>query len=270
MVSVARIFHYPVKSCRRVEVQTAQIGPEGIFRDRDYMIADAEGKLISQREVPQLALIDPTEVIALAAPVTEKRRPVTVHSWTGEGVDQGDTAAQFLGDICGIEARLIRFPSSYERQTGRGDGVVRYADGYPLLVVSNESLSALNDRLDEDIVIERFRPSIVIEGLDRPWAEDDIDTLGIGTVQIDLIKACGRCTVIAVDQDTAGINGEPLKELGRFRLLPREDRGQDIGFGMNAVPRTFGAVSVGDDIEVTYAAVPYVERVLAAKGKANG
>ena len=270
MASVARLFHYPVKSARRVEVQTAAVGAEGIYRDREYMVIDADGVLISQREQPRLALIEPTELVALADPVDDVRRPVTIHAWTGDGVDQGDAAADYLQDTLGIDARLVRFPSSYERRTGRGDGTVRYADGYPLLVVSEESLGALNDRLDEDVVIERFRPSIVLAGVDRPFAEDDVATLQIGAVTIELVKACGRCTVITVDQDTAQTGREPLKELGKFRVLPRDDRGQDIGFGMNAIARTFGEISVGDTAEVTYADVPYVERMLAAKGSANG
>ena len=177
MASVARLFHYPVKSAHRVEVQTAAVGAEGIYRDREYMVIDADGVLISQREQPQLALIEPTELVALADPVDDVRRPVTIHAWTGDGVDQGDAAADYLQDTLGIDARLVRFPSSYERRTGRGDGTVRYADGYPLLVVSEESLGALNDRLDEDVVIERFRPSIVLAGVDRPFAEDDVATL---------------------------------------------------------------------------------------------
>lgn len=270
MATVTRLFYYPVKSCRRIEVQTATVGPQGIFRDREYMVVDADGVLISQRQQPRLALIDPAVMIALAAPVDDRRRTVTVHNWTGEGVDQGDAAADYLRGHLGVEARLVRFPESYERRTGRGDGIVRYADGYPLLIVSEESLGALNDRLEEDVVIERFRPSIVLGGVDRPFAEDDVATLRIGAVTIEMIKACGRCVVITVDQDSAQTGREPLKELGAFRLLPRDDRGQDIGFGMNAIPRTYGEISVGDTAEIAYADVPYVERMRAAKGMVNG
>ncbi|MEO6956850.1 MAG: MOSC N-terminal beta barrel domain-containing protein, partial [Antricoccus sp.] len=95
MPTISRLFRYPVKSCRRVELTTAQIESTGISGDREYMIVDAEGVLISQRDVAELALIDPEELVSLAQP-SDDVLDIEMHSWRGKGIDQGAAAAKFL------------------------------------------------------------------------------------------------------------------------------------------------------------------------------
>lgn len=264
MPTISRLFRYPVKSCRRVELTTAQIAATGVAGDREYMIIDAEGVLISQREVAELALIDPEELIALAQP-SDDIRDVTLHAWHGKGADQGEHAARFLKKICNVDARLVKFPDSYKRKTGVGGGTTKYPDGYPVLVVSESSLDDVNRQLGEDFKMERFRPSIVLSGIDQPWAEDEIGAMRVGQVNIDLVKPCARCTVITVDQDTAEVGREPLKGLGAFRVLPTPD-GRGIIFGMNGIPRTIGEICVGDEAHVEQASQSYLQRFDPAKG----
>lgn len=264
MPTISRLFRYPVKSCRRIELTTAQIESTGISGDREYMIVDADGVLISQREVAQLSLIDPGELIALAQPSADVRE-IKLHAWRGKGVDQGAAAAKFLTAICKSDARLVKFPDNYERTTGVGGGITKYPDGYPVLVVSESSLADVNLRLAGDFPVERFRPSIVISGIDQPWVEDEIGSLSIGEVQIDLVTPCARCVVVTVDQDTAEVGREPLKGLGAFRALPTPD-GRGIIFGMNGIPRRLGEVSVGDQVRMEQASQSYLQRFDTANG----
>ena len=136
-----------------------------------------------------------------------------------------------------------------------------YADGYPLLVASSRSLDEVNRWLDEPVPMERFRPSIVLDGLEAPFVEDDIASIQIGEVHIDLVKLCGRCVMTTIDQDTAVKAKEPLREMGRRRVLPQLGGGQEIMFAVNAIPRTEGTINVGDEVAVTMHEQPYEQRV---------
>lgn len=267
MAHVSKLFYYPLKSGRRVEADALEITASGATGDRQYMVIDADGVLVSQREVTGLALVDAREVIASCQP-TGNLVPIRLHRWTGEGEDQGDTVAGQLSALLDHPVRVVRFPDNYERRTSRGDGLARYQDGYPVTVTSQTSLDELNTWLDEPVPIERFRPTMVIDGLERPFEEDDLLAIRVGDVELELVGPTGRCVVTTIDQDTAAKGREPLRELGKRRVLPALGGGQEIMFAINTVVRSEGVVRVGDDVHVMHADAPYAERV--TKGDERG
>lgn len=263
-VRVARLFRYPLKSGRRIEVSEAEVRSTGLAGDREYMVVDPDGDLVTMRELHALGLLDSADVIA-ACERTGQIRPVRVWKWDGLGEDQGDAVADLVSRHAGTELRVVRFPDRHRRPTVLGGGETMYADGYPLLVASTRSLEEVNSWLDEPIPMERFRPSIVLDGLDRPFIEDDIASIAINDVVIDLVTPCGRCVMTTIDQDTAEKTGrEPLRTLGQRRVLPQVGGGQEIMFAMNAVPRSIGTIRVGDEVTVTMHDRPYLERVQQA------
>lgn len=265
-VRVTRLFRYPVKSCRWVELSESDVVPNGLAGDREYMVVDADGVLVSQRTVPALTLVDPAEVLSRAVP-GERRMRVRVHRWRGEGVDQGDAVADYLTEICGEPVRLVRYPPDQRRETTMGGGTTAFADGYPLLMTSERSLNELNRALGGTYVMERFRPNIVLAGLEDPWAEDELDHLMVGSLRIDITTLCGRCPIPTVDPHTAEIDTAPLDWLRKNRHLPRLDRGMIDVFGVNAIPRGTGRIAVGDPVAVTRSGVPYRERAAAGQAR---
>ncbi len=169
-------------------------------------------------------------------------RDVLVHWKECRGVDQGDEAAAWFADLLGRECRLVRFAG--RRETSRGGGVVQYADGYPLLLISKESLDDLNGRLAEPLPMNRFRPSLVVEGLGA-FGEDGARLLRIGGTLIEAIKPCTRCVITTTDQETGERGREPLRTLAAYRS------GEGgLLFGQNCVPRTVGTLAVGDPVEI--------------------
>ncbi len=125
---------------------------------------------------------------------------------------------------------------------------VSFADGYPVLVTNTASLTALNALITSDggavIPMTRFRPNIVIES-DAPWGEDNWKSLRIGDVVLDLVKPCARCIITTLDQTTGDKQGrEPLRALKSLRTST-DPRNPGVIFGMNAVPRRCGKISVG-------------------------
>jgi uncharacterized protein YcbX len=221
---------------------------------------------MSQRTQPRLARIE-TEVgadsLTLRAP---NQPPITVplqpngdtkaaevwkHSITA--LDQGDDAAKWLTEAVGMDARLLRISPILDRQANAEYAAptpapVSFTDGFPILVVNLASLAELNKRMPAPVPLERFRPNIVLEGLE-PFAEDHIDRLEFGNVTLRLVKPCTRCVITSTDQRTGEPSTNPLPVLRQFRF---DRKLMGVTFGENAVIAAgIGAtLSVGDTCQV--------------------
>jgi uncharacterized protein YcbX len=252
---------YPLKSGGGTALRSAELTPRGLPFDREFMLVTPEGRFLSQRDHARMALMRPSydgTVLTVDAPGAPRLvhkaadegevREVSVQRSQCQGVDQGDEAAAWFGDLLGADCRLVRFTGL--RPTSRGGGEVMFADGYPLLVISAESLADLNARLDEPLPMNRFRPSLVVEGL-GPYGEDEVRLLRVGETVIEMVKPCTRCVITTTDQRTAERGREPLRTLASYRT---RDRG--IQFGQNCVPRVLGTLRVGDPVEAVAARTP--------------
>ena len=116
--------------------------------------------------------------------------------------------------------------------TTNGTQLAQFADGFPWLLISEESLQALNRKLPKALPMNRFRPNIVIAGVE-PFEEDDLDALSTERVALRPVKPCTRCAITTTDQQRGERDGEePLRTLRSFRFN-RELKG--VAFGQNAV-----------------------------------
>ena len=258
---VAGLYVYPVKSCRGIAVLETRIGERGFEHDREWMIVDPDGRFLTQREVPRLALISvalsATELelaapgrapLAMARDAPGAARRVIVWRDTVLAIDQGDDAAQWLSMWLERPARLVRFDAKGRRlcnpeYAGQSGAHTGFADGYPLLVLSEASLADLNSRLAKPLPMNRFRPNLVLSGIEA-FDEDHIDRLHIGAITLKLVKPCTRCQITTTDQSTAEVGIEPLPTLGRYRHSTRFD---GVSFGVNAIilAGAGAAISVG-------------------------
>jgi uncharacterized protein YcbX len=123
--------------------------------------------------------------------------------------------------------------------------ITSFSDGYPILIIGQSSLDDLNAKLSQAVGFDRFRPNLVFEG-HEPFEEDQWHEFWIGINQFYAVKACGRCVMTTIDQQTGMGNKEPLKTLSEYRKV-----GKKILFGQNVLPAgTLGTLAIGDDIEV--------------------
>ncbi|HVZ45532.1 MAG TPA: MOSC N-terminal beta barrel domain-containing protein [Ramlibacter sp.] len=255
---IARLFAYPVKSCAGAELTEALVTETGFDLDRAWMVVDESGEFVTQRELPRMALVKTQfrrgEVIlrapgmlALHLQEDAVEGPAQVRVWndTVAAYDMGDVAAQWFSDFLGRKSRLARFDPECRRLsnlewTGGVEAPNQFADGYPLLVVSEASLDLLNEKLAARgvaaIGIERFRPNIVLAGLEA-HDEDRVSVLRIdtpeGEVRLALVKPCSRCTIPTVDPATAEMNPAINDVLRTYRASER--LGGAIAFAMNAI-----------------------------------
>jgi hypothetical protein len=126
-----------------------------------------------------------------------------------------------------------------------GSSRVSFADAFPLLLISEESLQDLNRRLERPVSMNRFRPNLVVSGC-RPYEEDEWQEIRIGSVALRIAKPCARCTVPTVDQTTGIQEKEPIRTLKTYRMKDGK-----VLFGQNVIHLSQGTLSVGDEIVVT-------------------
>ena len=259
--TVSALFVHPVKSCAGIAVQEALLVETGLDLDRAWMVVDGQGNMFTQRELPRMALVQPTlkgSEMVLRAPgmlalhvrldTVEAATRVRVWDDVVKAYDMGALAAQWFSDFLAPGAgglRLVRFDPDERRLsdpqwTGDLQAENAFTDGYPLLVANSASLADLNQRLagrgGAPATMQRFRPNLVLDGL-QPYDEDHIDEIAIetatGPVRLRLVKPCTRCTIPNVDPTTAATGHEPGDTLAGYRADPRVKGG--ITFGVNAV-----------------------------------
>ena len=270
-VHLSALFIYPVKSVRGCAVDEATVDPRGLAGDRRFMVVDADGKFLSQRTLPRLALIGTrldAATLSLEAPrhgVIEiprdgqpdaDQRQVSVWS-SGDltAEDCGDAVAGWLSDFLSTSCRLVRAGAAFRRPVrkvpaGLEASEVAFADAFPGLLLTEASLRALNDRLiargEEMVPMDRFRPNLVVAGA-TPHAEDGWTRVRIGRAVLRCAGPCARCVMTTIDQQTGERGVEPLRTLSSYRRDARQPG--DVNFGQNVIPEgVTGIVRVGDPV----------------------
>jgi len=258
--TLAALFVYPIKSCAGIALDEALLIETGLDLDRAWMVVDEAGDMLTQREHPRLALVQPhfkgsemvlraPGMLALHVRLDAAEAPTRVRVWDDvvKAYDMGALAAQWFSSFIGggSRLRLARFDPGQQRLsdpqwTGTLQAENAFSDGYPLLVASVASLADLNRRLAERgvpaVTMQRFRPNLVLDGL-QPYDEDHVEEITIdaaeGPVRLRLVKPCTRCAIPNVDPATAEGGAEPGATLAGYRADPRLHGG--ITFGVNAV-----------------------------------
>lgn len=256
------MYIYPVKSLAGIRVTRWQVVATGFKYDRKWMLIDAERQFLSQRRLPRMALIKTTltdsELILSAPGMDDLSLPL--EPTTGDIInstiwhDQVDTitvsveADAWFSCFLNIECRLVYHPDAAIRPVNpdfaKSEDQTALSDGFPFLLVSENSLVALNQAMQLDLAMARFRPNLVVSGCDA-YAEDFWRQITIGTIGFRLPKPCSRCSVPTIDPATGKTGKEPLTTLNRLRKWQHK-----VYFGQNALHDGLGMLSVGDSVQI--------------------
>jgi hypothetical protein len=257
------IYLYPIKSLGGISVSEAFVEERGFRYDRRWMLVDKKGDFVTQRQHPQLALLqvslsktqlevvskgDPSQRIAFDLGLVSDQE-LQVSIWGDQVLARVVSAevSRWFSDFLQLELDLVVMPESSQRKMDPRYAVqgesVSFADGMPYVIIGQASLDELNSRLADPVGMDRFRPNLVFSG-GEAYAEDQFKQLRIGEVEFQVVKPCARCVMITVDQEKGTKGKEPLATLATYR-----SQGSKVYFGQNAVALTQGIVRVGDPIQ---------------------
>jgi uncharacterized protein YcbX len=253
---------YPIKSAAGIPVHTWDVDDFGLRYDRRWMVVDPAGIFLTQRSHPRLALVRPSinepvlrveapEMPALELPLeptSQVRTEVLVWRDRCAALWVGPGPADWFCHLLGCECGLVYMPDTSVRPadpTFAPSGTrVSFADAFPFLMISEESLADLNSRMPVPLPMNRFRPNLVIAG-GQPYVEDSLDRFTIGEVGFRRVKPCDRCVTTTTDQATADRGKEPLRTLATYRKRDRK-----VLFGQNVVHSGVGRLAVGDTLQL--------------------
>ncbi|MDG3085234.1 hybrid-cluster NAD(P)-dependent oxidoreductase [Vibrio hannami] len=272
---LSQIHVYPVKSTKGVSLSNCWTEKQGLAFDRRFMLATPDGRMVTARTHPKLVLVQVSLVsngIVLSYPnkpslrltysdFTKTDVEATVWSDTFSAYSTTIDADRWFGEVLGEEVQFLFAGEQSNRYREKLGHNVSFADGYPLLVISKQSLEELNRRCPEEQLMSQFRPNLVVDG-PEPFIEDSWKKIKIGEVLFEVRKPCERCVLTTVDPATGkpSESKEPLATLSTFRA--NESGG--TFFGQNLVALNEGMISVDDKVEVLETKVKeqYVDKSL--------
>jgi uncharacterized protein len=266
MWQVEHIFIYPIKSLGGIELTSSKVEKRGLAHDRRYMLVDEHGQFITQRVVHHMALLKVAiEENALKVHATghlgseswtiplalTSGNTIKVKVWDDEveGITADQDTNNYFSRMLGMACRLVYMPDSTSRLVDKkyaeqGD-ITSFSDAYPILLIGTKSLEDLNQRLEQKLGWDRFRPNVVVK-TQVPFEEDQWKRIKINDTLLDLVKPCSRCVLTTVDQQTATAGKEPLRTLATYR-----QQNNKIMFGQNVIARNEGTVlRKGDKVEL--------------------
>lgn len=260
---LSEIYIYPVKSLGGISLKESDITARGLKYDRRWLLVEEEGRFITQRTYPQMALIS-VELREKSLEFKHKRNGASLNVnlesnskimsevviWNDKVTanNVSEDADEWFSEMLNVKCRLVFMPDDFSRYVDRKyaneNEIVSFADAYPFLITGQASLDDLNSRLEVKLPMNRFRPNFVFTG-GAPFDEDRIKSFMIGDLTFYPVKPCARCVVITIDQENAAKNEEPLKTLATYRTINNKAM-----FGQNLLHNGNGTIKVGDELKI--------------------
>jgi len=254
---VESLWIYPVKSMKGIPLSKAYATSEGFKHDRRWMLVDEDGRFVTQREFPDMALFQCSldskslrvsyESDTIDIPLVQSNYELLDVSLWQSSFKAGVLSKEinkWFSDRLASSVQFVSMLSDYKRRRTISKPPYRFdvgmADGYPYLVLSVESLDLLNSKLDQPVDINRFRANIIVSGVEA-HGEDGWKNYTIGDAAFKNIKPCPRCVIVTIDQESAKKDTEPLLTMTKYRKT-----GKQVMFGVNAVCVKEGILAVGD------------------------
>ncbi len=269
MPKISQLWIYPIKSLPGISLKQSKLFSKGLENDRSFMLVDSNNIFLSQRKLPKMALFS-VSIEEHGLRITHKNMPAMIIPWVNQEIEalesikvkvwQDECDAlhintaidNWFSEALGRDCQLVYLPDEslryVDKDFAKNDEQTRFSDGFPLLLIGEESLNELNSRLDNKLTMRSFRPNIVVSGC-VPYAEDSWNNFSINQSEFSAVKPCSRCIVTTIDPDTAekSIDREPLKTLQKYRQKDKKIFfGQNILFKVDVVE----LLAIGDELVI--------------------
>jgi uncharacterized protein YcbX len=248
---IEALYRYPVKGLTPEPLESVELRPmQTLPFDRAYAIENGPGPFdpANPQHLQKIhfVMLMRNEELATVRSLFDDSTETLVISKGGAEIARGDLRTE--AGRAAIEDAITRIVTSGLR--GRPKVVVSpghsFSDVAPKCVhlVNRQSLTALEGMLGAPVDARRFRPNLVLDGLE-PWQELDLvgKKLRTGGITLEVFKRTERCAATNVDPET----GERDMKIPSFlsKTLGHTD------FGVYARIVDGGRLHVGDTLEVT-------------------
>lgn len=268
-MEITEINIYPIKSLGGISLESSIVENKGLRFDRRWLLVNEKNEFLTQRSFAPMATLQTaisekgirvfnseSEIIINLSPSVAQ--PEQVKIWSSKVLanvyerEVNEWFSQTLQTNC----RLVLMPEETNRKVNyfyavRQNDAVSFADALPFLIIGENSLNDLNEKLDKKIPMNRFRPNFTFSG-GEPFVEDKWKKIKIGETIFHAVKKCARCVVTTIDQTTGISDGkEPLKTLATYRI-PKRSVKKKIIFGQYLIAESAGKqIQIGDKVEIT-------------------
>ena len=234
-MKVSEINIYPVKSLGGIPVVEAIVEKRGFKIDRRFMLTDKNGEFFTQREFPKMATLSievnengleifDLENKKIEVPFDfEKSKLQKVRVWKSicDAFILPEKINEWLSVCLETKCQMVYMPDETEREINekfrQNNEIVSFADGYPFMMIGENSLNDLNEKLETALPMNRFRPNLIVSGSEA-FAEDRWKKIKIGETIFRSTKPCARCVITTIEQSVGEFAGkEPLKTLAEYR-----------------------------------------------------
>lgn len=259
--TITQLIVYPIKSLGGVSLQKAKITASGLAYDRFWMLVDEKGRAVTQREIPKMALFqvklkeDGVQVQyqddSIHIPFEMEDSSIIIHTKMFSnniiGIKESNPICAWFSRHLGKPVFLVRPSEEHPRfQNQNPDALVHFPDSSPYLILGESAMKNLNDKLDVDLPINRFRANIIFSG-GTPHIEDTWTEFSIGKATFLATKPCARCVMTTISQEDATMTKEPLRTMTTYR---KEGNAVLFGHYLKLKKGLEEVVEVGQTIEV--------------------
>jgi len=267
-IQLSQISVYPIKSTAGIALSSSWVDELGLSFDRRFVLTDDNGQFITARTEPSLCLIQANLTatgLVLTAPdmpkliinyqqLSDTYQNVVVWDDNINAQQGSNKHHQWFSRYLNRPCQLLHFGESSTRKvpsTSSRTNQLAFADGYPLLLISQASLNDLNKRCPTTISMSQFRPNLVVDNCEA-FAEDTWSHIRIGEVEFELRKPCSRCIFTTINPDTAQKHShqEPITSLKTYRQAAEGDLKGEILFGQNLIPLNQGQIKTTDAVTI--------------------
>ena len=276
-ITVSQLWIYPIKSLKGISLDSVQLEKRGFQYDRRWMLVDKDYRFITQRQHPKMALIEPSfedDIMSYGLSVRAPDMPVLIVPYPDAQIELYDEVEvtcwddkvkahhintaidNWFSEFLDMDCQLVYMPDTTIRPvdpdyalSDKGDDIASFSDGFPNLVISEASLNDLNNRVDIDLTMNRFRPNIVLSGC-VPYEEDRLGHFKLNQIDFYAVKPCSRCVITTINPQTGEKESpEPLLALSKYRK-----KNHKVFFGQNLLHKltylSDNRIHIGDKLEI--------------------
>jgi uncharacterized protein YcbX len=246
-----KIFIYPIKSVGSVKLNAIQLSERGLQYDRNWMLVNDEGNMISQREFPQLnkircsdegnefklQLSDSSFPEILFNKSDELYEEIHVKLWGSEFVayKTQNELTEWFSEYLNHKIHIVTQPARFKQlQNFTNASLMNFQDGSPIHLINIKSVQDLSARCGFALDPMQFRANIYLD-LETPYYEDSLKQITINGIEFKFVKSCERCIMINLRPFEDIFGKEPLMSLSKYR---KEDHKVHFGIYIAATNTT--------------------------------